>query len=149
MANACTSQQKHKLHFVLPKNSVPRLHKVQYRNWHISERLRALHMCQQKPRTAYSGLENKQTAKDVKKYLHFLIFICWKFRCTKYTQIAQVNGSVIRVLVSNTIQFLCTYTASEGKDVAGFSSSLLHINSQALLFRLKNLQQDFPEQSHN
>ena len=160
MANACTSQQKDKLHFEVAKNSAPRPHKVQYRNWHyISERLRDLHTsgANKTPELGifWTGKQtNCKTCQEIFTIIFiyifiYFIFICWKFRRTKYTQIAQVSGSVIRVLVGNTIQFLCTYTASEGKDFAGVFSSLLHINSHALLFRLKNLQQDFPEQSHN
>ena len=48
---------------------------------------------------AYSRLENKQNKPQnmsrnlygLKKY--FLIFVCWKRRCPKYTQIVQVNTS--------------------------------------------------------
>ena len=49
---------------------------------------------------AYSGLENKWTAKLEQKYLwsysggNLWIFIVWKFRCTKYAQIVWVNRSV-------------------------------------------------------
>ena len=51
MANPCTFQQKQKPCFDLPKNSVLRLHKAQYRNRHYgSERSRGLHMCHPKPR---------------------------------------------------------------------------------------------------
>ena len=34
MVNAHILRHKYKPHFELPKNSVPGLHKVQYRNWH-------------------------------------------------------------------------------------------------------------------
>ena len=38
MANICPLQQKYKPRFELPENLVPRLHKVQYRNWHYSSK---------------------------------------------------------------------------------------------------------------
>ena len=50
---------------------------------------------------AYSGLENKWTAKLEQKYLwsysggNLWIFIVWKFRCTKYAQVVQVNRSTV------------------------------------------------------
>ena len=54
MANACTLQWKNRPCFDLPKNSVPRLDKAQYRNWHYgSARSWDLHMCHGKPRTGH------------------------------------------------------------------------------------------------
>ena len=52
MANAQTLQWKYKPHLALPKNSVPRLHKVQHRNRHYgNERSQCLHVCHWKTRT--------------------------------------------------------------------------------------------------
>ena len=105
MVNTHSLQQKYKPHFEFPRNSVPRLHKVDYRNWHYGSRGRGARLTYvplKTPNWAYSGLENKQTASLeiftivflLLKCLYFAcIFICWKFRCTKYTQIVQVDRS--------------------------------------------------------
>ena len=66
--------------------------KVQYLNcYYGSKRSWDLYLCHWKTNWGYSGLENKQIAKCVKKY--FCIFICWKFRHTECFQIIRVNGS--------------------------------------------------------
>ena len=61
-ANTHTLQQKCKPHFELPENSVPRLHKVQYRNQHYgSERSQDIYVPQKTQNWAHSWLENKWT----------------------------------------------------------------------------------------
>ena len=86
IANTHTLQWKYKPHFKLPKNSVPRLCKAQYRNWHYgSERSQDLHMCQWKPRTRHIP-DWKTNEPHVQKYLWSLFRMCfhgWKFRHTK------------------------------------------------------------------
>ena len=100
MANSHTLQQKYKPPFDLPKNSVLRLHKAQYRNRHDGGTL--THAPPKKQNGAYCTLENKQTAKHVQKYLRWLvfsflggIFLCRKFRCPKYARIVRVNKSAL------------------------------------------------------
>ena len=64
-------------HFELPENSVPRLRKAQYRNWHYgSERLRDLHMHHQKPRTGHISdwKTNKPQNRSRTFYYHFFVF---------------------------------------------------------------------------
>ena len=90
MANACTLQRKHKPYFQLPKNSVPRLHKVQYRNWHYgSERSWSLQMCPWKPRTGHIADLKTNKLQNMSWNIHNQIwgeiFMCRKLRRTKYT----------------------------------------------------------------
>ena len=60
MANACTLHWKYKPRFELPKNSVPRLHKVQYRYWHYGSKSHEITHAPPKPQNwTYSRLENK------------------------------------------------------------------------------------------
>ena len=102
MTNACTLLQKYKPRFELPKNWVPRLPKAQYRNWHYgSEKLWDLHTCLPKNRTGdiLDWKTNQPQNRSTIIYDNFVvvvfshIFVCSKFRHTKYTQIIWVNGS--------------------------------------------------------
>ena len=62
---------------------------------------RLTHVLPKPQNRAYSTLENKQIAKHVLKktlydHIFFLcIFVCWKFRRTKYAQLALVNWSAV------------------------------------------------------
>ena len=76
MANARTLQQKYKPQFEAPRNSVPRLHKVQYRNQqYFNERSQDLHMCHQKPRTGHILDWKTNESQNMSTNIYDYIFI--------------------------------------------------------------------------
>ena len=89
---------ENKPHFELPKNWVPRPHKAQCRNRHYGSETYAC-------ATQNPVLGILQATKQTNHKTHLVkfltasffccIFLCWKFRHTKYSQIIQVNRSVL------------------------------------------------------
>ena len=114
MENTHTLQWKYQPCFELPENSVSRLHKAQWRNWHYgSVRLWVLHVPLKTQNWKANELQNmsRNTYEHRVFSLNFLfffppffsfffllIFVCWKFMCTKYSQIIQVNTSAVCML---------------------------------------------------
>ena len=121
MTNAHILQQKYRPWFELPDNSVPRIHKVQYRNQpYRIETVRHMHAPPKPQNWAYSRLKNKWTAETYLEIFMILFapppppppffvvcfvlffvyfFVCWNSRHTKYAQIVRVNRSA----------YLCKY----------------------------------------
>ena len=57
--------------------------------------MRQTHVPSKTRNAAYSGLENEpqKMSRNIYERTHLWIFICWKFKCTKYAQTVWVNKS--------------------------------------------------------
>ena len=57
--------------------------------------MRQTHVPSKTQNAAYSGLENKpqKMSRNIYDCIHLSVFICWKFKCTKYAQTVWVNRS--------------------------------------------------------
>ena len=102
MVNICTLQWKYKPCLELPENSVPRLRKPQYRNWHKgSERSWDLHVSEENQTWAYSGLENKlhNTSRSIYDCFVFLsFFVCLTLsNCRTWASDTLTVGTVLDV----------------------------------------------------
>ena len=95
-----TLQQKYKPCFELPKNLAPTLHKRSAIQKPMLEQCNVVRLTHVAPKTLNEAIPDWKTNKpqnmsrniyDHIFSLNFCTFVSWRFRCTKYAQIVQVN----------------------------------------------------------
>ena len=71
-------------------------HNTETNTYYGSKRSQDLHMCHWKPTPAHIPDWKTNEPQNMFRNMYADIFVCWKFRRTKYAQIVQVNRSVCK-----------------------------------------------------